>query len=55
MRINFARSKSDIIAKMEGVPIERSSNNKSLEDFLKKPEKKVKMDEVAQPSNSKIQ
>ena len=44
MRINFAKTKSDIIAKIEGVPIERNRNNKSLEDFLKKPEKKIKID-----------
>ena len=45
MKINFARSKSDIIAKIEGVPIERNRNNKSFEEFLKKTDKKVKTEQ----------
>lgn len=45
MRINFAKQKSDVIAKIEGVPIERSRTNKTLEDFLKKPDKKVKTEQ----------
>ena len=49
-RVNFAKEKSDIIAKMDGTYVNREKPKTKLEPLKKNPEKKIKLDQ-SNPKN----